>query len=92
MKKIPYVESGDTANHPLNKEWINQLVWAANAFMNMKIRIGNREFVPMITENGAYFNLSGNFGSGSNITNIISSSMSGSISASYVYDRSDVWQ
>lgn len=92
MKKIPYVESGDTANHPLNKEWINQLVWANNAFLNMTIRIGDREFKPILTENGAYFNLSGNFGTGSNVTNIFSSSFSGSISASFVYDRSDVWQ
>lgn len=92
MKRIPYVESGDTVNHPLNKDYFNLLVDACNAFIESKMRLGGKEFVAMHSPNGSYWNLSGNFGSGSSVTNIISGSMSGSISASYVYDRSDVWQ
>jgi hypothetical protein len=88
--KIPYIQPGDGPNHPLNRDYFNQLVYYVNAFANLKVRIGNREYVPIYTENGAYINLSGNFSTGSTI--IISGSFSGSISGSTIYDRSDVWQ
>jgi hypothetical protein len=89
--KIPYVKSGDGPNNPLNKEWINSLVWAANAFLNMKVRIDGKEYTPIYTENGCYINLSGDFNTTGSIT-VISGSASGSFSGSIIFDRSDVWQ
>lgn len=65
--KIRKVRSGDHKENPLNKEWMNQLVWAANAFLNLKLRFNDREYVPIYSENGTVISLNGS-GSLSNAT------------------------
>lgn len=87
--KIPYCEAGDTPNNALNREWINKLVYAANAFLNMKACLNGKEYHIRLTDNGSILDLTGIVSGSTNIIVSTTGSVSGSVT---LYDRSDVWQ
>ena len=86
MNYIPDVQPGEGPNHPLNKDWINKLVYVANNVINLKIRINDRDYPIQLSDDGSVIDLGATFPTGSN-TYIQSGSFTGSFTGG-----SDVWQ